>query len=94
VRLTLITYHLYLPECHSLKEKRSVLKGLKDKLKSSRLNISVAEVDHLDLWQRSTLAVAMISTDGKGFDKVAGAIDALIAGRGRAQILRTERSEY
>ncbi len=45
----------------SLKEKRKILKSLKDRL--SRMNISVAEVDDQDKWQASTLAFAAVSND-------------------------------
>ena len=48
---------LFLPESHSLKHKRAVLSSLKERL-HNRFNVSVAEVDHNDLWQRSTLALA------------------------------------
>ena len=51
---------LHLSSAHSLKEKRRVIKGLKDRLKS-RFNVSVAEIDHQELWQRSTLGVVSIS---------------------------------
>ena len=44
----------------SLKSKRSVVKGLKDRIRS-KFNVSVAEVDNQDLWQRATLGVACVS---------------------------------
>ncbi|MDR5695208.1 MAG: DUF503 domain-containing protein [Armatimonadota bacterium] len=44
----------------SLKEKRRILKGLMDRLRG-RFNISIAEVDHQDSWQRASLAVAHVS---------------------------------
>jgi len=56
------TIDLYLPENTSLKGKRQVVNGLKGKLKH-RFNISIAEIDHLDVWQRATLGAAMISKD-------------------------------
>ena len=53
---------LYLPYCHSLKEKRKVVKGTADRLRS-RFKVSVAELDHQDLWQRARLgAVAVASS--------------------------------
>ena len=94
MRLTLLTYHLYLPNCHSLKDKRRVIKGMKERLKSSRFNVSVAEVDHLDLWQRSTLAVAWVSANGSGIDKVAGLVDKAVCQCGEFEVLRTERCIY
>lgn len=49
-------------DSHSLKDKRRVLKGLKDRI-AARCNVSVAEVDHLDSWQRAAVGIAMISND-------------------------------
>lgn len=53
---------LRLPDATSLKDKRSVVKGLVADLR--KLNCSVAEVDHQDLWQRATLAVAAVAEGG------------------------------
>jgi uncharacterized protein YlxP (DUF503 family) len=56
------TIELYLPENQSLKGKRQIVNGLKGKLKN-RFNISVAEIDNLDVWQRATIGATMISND-------------------------------
>jgi uncharacterized protein YlxP (DUF503 family) len=55
---------LHLPDVGSLKDKRHVLKGLKEKVRA-RFEVSVAEVDHQDVWQRATLAVAYVSADAR-----------------------------
>ncbi len=55
-----LTLEIQLPYAHSLKEKRSVLQALRHRLRS-RFNVSVAELDHQDVWQRATLGVASIS---------------------------------
>ncbi|MBL8222124.1 MAG: DUF503 domain-containing protein, partial [Bryobacterales bacterium] len=47
-----LTLELHLPDSHSLKDKRSVVKGLKDRLRH-RFNVSVAEIGGHDTWQRS-----------------------------------------
>jgi uncharacterized protein YlxP (DUF503 family) len=52
---------LYLPLSQSLKDKRMVLRRLKDRLKGA--NVSVAEVAYQDLWQRAGLAVVTVSSD-------------------------------
>ncbi|MBN1586665.1 MAG: DUF503 domain-containing protein [Candidatus Omnitrophica bacterium] len=57
----IVTFDLSLPECHSLKEKRMLLKSLKARLRN-QFNISVSEVDWQDKWQRSTVAVAAVGT--------------------------------
>jgi uncharacterized protein len=51
---------IHLSASRSLKDKRRVLRGLKDRLRS-RYNVSVAEIDHQDLWQRATLGIVSIS---------------------------------
>ena len=52
---------IHLTGSHSLKEKRRVVRRLKDQIRA-RFNIAVAEVDHQDLWQRATLGIVAIST--------------------------------
>ena len=56
----LLTLRLQIEAAHSLKEKRHVLRGLKDRLRN-RFNVSVAEVDGQDTWQRSVVAVVTVS---------------------------------
>ena len=58
---------LFLPAAQSLKEKRMVLKSLKDRARS-RFNVSVAEIDHHDKWQRATLAFCIAGEDPKFID--------------------------
>jgi uncharacterized protein YlxP (DUF503 family) len=53
---------LHFPGCHSLKEKRMILKSLKERLRG-RYNIALAEEDHSDLWQRTRLAVVSVAHD-------------------------------
>jgi uncharacterized protein YlxP (DUF503 family) len=57
-----IILELRLDESHSLKDKRHYVKGLKDRLRS-KFNVSVAEIDHQELWQRGTVAVVTVSGD-------------------------------
>jgi uncharacterized protein YlxP (DUF503 family) len=65
----LCTIDLYLPGVGSLKGKRQVLLSLKDRLQG-KFNVSVAEVDANDLWQRAVLGVACVSNDGRHVNKV------------------------
>ena len=46
----------FIPMAASLKDKRSVLKRMIDRTKNS-YNVSIAEIDHQDLWQRTTIAL-------------------------------------
>ncbi len=60
--IAVCTIEMHIPESGSLKTKRHSLKSLKDRIRS-RFNVSVAEVDDHDLWQKAALAVAAVSTD-------------------------------
>ncbi|MEW6458528.1 MAG: DUF503 domain-containing protein [Bacillota bacterium] len=60
MRVGILTVELFLGEAGSLKDKRRHLKSLLTRLRN-RYNVSVAEVDHQDNWQRATLAVAVVS---------------------------------
>jgi uncharacterized protein YlxP (DUF503 family) len=64
-----LTLELHLEESHSLKEKRHVVQSLKDRLRN-RFNVSVAEIDHQDTWQRATLAAVTVSSDHVHAQKV------------------------
>jgi len=55
-----LTLEIQIPYAHSLKEKRAVLRKIRDRLRA-RFNVAVAELDHQDLWQRATLGVVSIS---------------------------------
>ena len=72
------TWELHLPGAHSLKEKRSVLKSMKDRL-HNQFNVSVAETAHHDVWQRAELTVALVATDRRQADAVLSAVDAYVA---------------
>ena len=68
-RVAVGTVELHLPDVDSLKGKRHVLKGLKEKVRH-RFEVSVAEVNHQDTWQRATLAVACVSPDSRHANEV------------------------
>jgi uncharacterized protein YlxP (DUF503 family) len=55
-----LTLEIRIEAAHSLKDKRQVLRSMKDRLRNS-FNISVAEIEATDLWQRATLGVVSIS---------------------------------
>jgi uncharacterized protein len=55
-----LTLELRIEGAHSLKDKRQVLRSLKDRLRNS-FNISIAEIEVTDLWQRATLGAVSIS---------------------------------
>ena len=60
----LLTLDLHLPGSNSLKAKRWVLRSIKDRIRN-KFNVSVAEVDANDLWQRSVIGIACVSNETK-----------------------------
>ncbi len=58
--VALARFDLRIPGCGSLKEKRHVVKSLTNGLRA-KFNVSVAEVDHQELWQRTAIAVAVVA---------------------------------
>ena len=60
--IALLTLDVHIPEAHSLKDKRMVVRRLKDRLRAS-FNVSVCEVEHQELWQRSQISVVTVGSD-------------------------------
>lgn len=58
----LLTLEIHIPDARSLKDKRQVLRSLKERLRS-RFNVAVAELDHQDTWQRSQIGIVTLSYD-------------------------------
>lgn len=58
----ILNLEVHLPAAHSLKEKRSVLKSLRDQLRG-RFNIAVAEVSPNEKWQRATVGISTVGED-------------------------------
>jgi uncharacterized protein len=58
----MLTLEIHIPDARSLKDKRQVLRSLKDRLRG-QFNVAVAELDHQDTWQRSLVGVVTISAD-------------------------------
>ncbi len=75
--LVLITYEIFIPYAHSLKQKRSVTKSIIDRI-CSRFNASVAEIAYQEQWQRCQLGVAMIGSSKHELEKRTGRLYQLI----------------
>lgn len=86
-----ISWQLSLPGCGSLKEKRTVVRSLKDRIKN-RFNVSVAETDHQDIWTRAEISVALVATDGRFADSVLDKVDDFVAREARAIVMKTRRA--
>ena len=87
----LITWELHLDACHSLKEKRQIVKSLKDRL-HQRFNVSAAETDHQDVWQRAEVSACVVSTDRRHAEQVLRAADRLVDGAAGARIVDSSTS--
>ena len=81
---------LRLPENHSLKGKRKVVKSITSQV-SSKFNVSVAEVDDHDMWQVATIGVSCVSNDGRHANEILSRVmDYIERVRGDAEILDYE----
>jgi uncharacterized protein YlxP (DUF503 family) len=70
---------LRLENSHSLKDKRHVVKSLKDRLRN-KFNVAVAEIDNQDLWQRATVSVVTVSADHVHAERVLQQVERETAG--------------
>ncbi|MSR35340.1 MAG: DUF503 domain-containing protein [Gemmatimonadetes bacterium] len=86
VVVAVMRWELSLPGCSSLKEKRMVIRSLKDRIQH-RFKASVAETDHQDVWTRAQLAVAVVSGNAGHAEEVLDHIDRMVEQEGRALIL-------
>ncbi|UCC73113.1 MAG: DUF503 domain-containing protein [Gemmatimonadota bacterium] len=84
--VSVIAWELHLNGCTSLKQKRAILRSLKDRLRG-RHNVAVAETDHQDTWQRAELCAATVSTDRRRAEEVLSRADALVASEPRVRIV-------
>lgn len=69
LHLGLATFDLVMRANHSLKDKRRIVRSVKERL-SNRLGVCVAEVDGMDVHQRATLAVACVGSDRRNVERV------------------------
>lgn len=74
-----LTLEIHVEYSHSLKEKRHVVKSLKDRLRD-KFNVAVAEIDHLDSWQNAVVAAVTVSNDRVHAEQVLQAVEAHAAG--------------
>ena len=77
VVVTVSTWDLLLPGAASLKEKRSVVRSLKDRL--GRMNVSVVESGLQDQRNRAVLSVAFLAAHNSQADSVLASVDRLVA---------------
>ena len=73
-----LTLEIHVEDSHSLKDKRHVVKSLKDRLRQ-RFNVSAAEIDFLDSWQSSVVAVVTVSKDRVRAEQVLQSVESFAA---------------
>lgn len=88
-----MTWELMLPGCSSLKEKRSVVRSLRDRLRA-KFNVSVAETAFQDVHTRAQLTIALVATDARFAESVLEKADDLVGLSGRAIVTATRRDIY
>ncbi len=88
--VALLTIHLHFPDAGSLKGKRKDLASIKAQLQT-RLGAAVSEVEHQDLWQRATLAAAVVGGSQGAVEHAADRVERFLDAR-LPQGVRVERT--
>lgn len=85
----LCTVELHFPDAQSLKNKRKVLVSLKTKLQN-QFNISIAEIDENDLWQKATLGIASVANETARVNQTLDHVLNVIRGNPSLELLRSQ----
>lgn len=83
------TVELFISESQSLKDKRQVLHSLKDRLRG-KFNLSVAEVDGQDLWQKTVVGMACVANESRHVQQVLEQALNVIKGMPAVEVVRTQ----
>lgn len=87
------TWELSIPGCSSLKEKRAVLRSVRDRLRS-KFNVSVAETGLQDVHARAELSIAIVTTDRRLATSILDKADLFVESLGIAVIVRVDRDVH
>jgi uncharacterized protein YlxP (DUF503 family) len=85
-----LTVELHIPNTHSLKQKRSVVRPILDGCRH-RFAVAAAEVGHQDLWQRATLGVATVSSSARHAEEVLDAVERFVWSFPEAEVTASAR---
>ncbi len=77
IHVLLLVVDCHIPHSRSLKQKRAVIKGLIDRLRA-RFNASVAETGFLEEWQRSVVAISLVSNNRRYLQQQIQAVEQLV----------------
>jgi len=84
---------LFIYEANSLKEKRHVIKSIIERIKF-RFNVSIAEVDLNDLWQRSIIGFSCVTNNSKQANSIVNNVIKFILEDGRVEIINQNIEIY
>lgn len=88
VLVGLRVFDVHILGTQSLKEKRFVLRSVKDRI-ANRFNVSIAETDHHDLWQRAEVAIAVVGGDRRGVEKTLDSVRDLLDRESELRVIET-----
>lgn len=89
MKVGVIRVALHIPHAQSLKDKRQVIRSLRDRL-FARFNVSVTEAEQNDTWQRATLGIAHVSRDARGAQAYLQEIEDFVRQHPGAQVVELE----
>tara|TARA_B100000315_G_C14207382_1_gene420464 strand:- start:152 stop:433 length:282 start_codon:yes stop_codon:yes gene_type:complete len=85
----IIYFEMYIQQAQSLKEKRSIIKSLKQRIRN-KFNVSVSEVGYLDKWQRSAFGLSLVDSSSSHLNSSASKIESFVAQDFRIQVTHWE----
>jgi len=84
--LGICTINLYFPDSHSLKDKRSIIKSIKLRIRNN-FNVSVSEINNYDLWKNTTLGIACIGNEKRYLNGVLNEVIKFIELQNKLQLI-------
>ncbi len=86
-----VRFELFIPDCHTLKQKRAVVRPIVDGLRR-RYRVASAEVGMLDKWQRADVGVAVVAATEAHVLDVLGEVERFVWSFPEVQVLGSYRS--
>ena len=86
-----VCFDLHVPGSRSLKAKRAAIRPLVDGLRH-RFHVSVAEVDHLDQWQRAAIGVAVVSGSVTQLEQVLNSVERFVDNADGVELIEVDRA--
>lgn len=84
---------IFIPWSKSLKDKRSVIRSLQDRIKA-RFNVSIAEIDYQDKWQRSLIGISLVNSKKRELDIICQKIKQMFQENGDFLIINEENALF